>query len=163
MPASQHVIFWTSKILYLLFYIAIPLFLIGGKSWLLFFLSMHVGLGFTLSIVFQLAHVVEETKFERVDGDATQIENEWAVHQVLTTANFSTGNRVISWFAGGLNYQIEHHLFPRISHIHYPALSRIVQTECAAFHLPYHTLPTLRSAVFSHFRFIRALGKRPGA
>ncbi|HXD76681.1 MAG TPA: acyl-CoA desaturase [Puia sp.] len=163
MSASQHVIFWTSKIFYLMFYVAIPLFLLGGKSWLLFFLCMHLGLGFTLSIVFQLAHVVEETKFERVNGDAVQIADEWAVHQVLTTANFSPDNRIVSWFAGGLNYQIEHHLFPRISHIHYPALSRIVQAECAAFHLPYNTLPTLRAAVFSHFRFIRALGKKPGA
>ena len=161
MSTSEHVIFWTSKTLYVLFYIAVPIVLLGWKSWLLFFLGMHIGLGLTLSIVFQLAHVVEETKFDAVNGDAKQIENEWAIHQVVTTANFSANNRIISWFVGGLNYQIEHHLFPRISHIHYPALSRLVQAECAAFDVPYNTLPTFKDAVVSHFRFIRTLGRRP--
>ena len=161
MSTSEHVIFWTSKTLYVLFYIAVPIVLMGWKSWLLFFLCMHIGLGLTLSIVFQLAHVVEETKFDAVNGDAKQIENEWAIHQVVTTANFSANNRIISWFVGGLNYQIEHHLFPRISHIHYPALSRLVQAECAAFDVPYNTLPTFKDAVVSHFRFIRTLGRRP--
>ncbi len=161
MSASEHLIFWTSKTLYLLFYIAIPIVLMGWKSWLLFFLGMHIGLGLTLSIVFQLAHVVEETKFDAVNGDAKQIENEWAIHQVVTTANFSANNRIISWFVGGLNYQIEHHLFPRISHIHYPALSKLVQAECAAFDVPYNTLPTFKDAIVSHFRFIRTLGRKP--
>lgn len=161
MSATDHMVFWVSKILYLLFYVAIPIALMGWQSWLLYFLCMHIGLGFTLSIVFQLAHVVEETAFESVTGDAKQIENEWAIHQVKTTSNFSPDNRIISWFAGGLNYQIEHHLFPRISHIHYPALSRLVQAECAAFHLPYNNLPTFKAAVVSHFRFIRVLGRKP--
>ena len=161
MSASEHMVFWISKLLYLLFYIAIPIVLIGWQSWLVFFLCMHIGLGLTLSIVFQLAHVVEETKFDSASGDTKQIENEWAIHQVITTANFSANNRIISWFVGGLNYQIEHHLFPRISHIHYPALSRLVQAECAAFQLPYNTLPTFKAAVISHFRFIRTLGRKP--
>ena len=161
MSASEHVIFWTSKILYLLFYIAIPAALMGWQSWLLFFLCMHIGLGLTLSIVFQLAHVVEETQFDSVSSDPKQIENEWAIHQVRTTANFSANNKILSWFVGGLNYQIEHHLFPRVSHIHYPALSRLVRAECKAFHLPYNALPTFKAAVISHFRFIRTLGRKP--
>jgi len=161
MSTTDHMVFWISKMLYLLFYIAIPIMLMGWQAGLLFFLCMHISLGITLSIVFQLAHVVEETQFDSTDGDAKQIENEWAIHQVITTANFSANNKVISWFAGGLNYQIEHHLFPRISHIHYPALSRLVQEECNAFNLPYNTLPTFRAAVISHFRFIRTLGRKP--
>lgn len=161
MSATDHAIFWISKIGYLLFYIAIPIALMGWQSWLLFFLSMHIGLGLTLALIFQLAHVVEETEFDSVAGDAKQIENEWAIHQVRTTANFSPERPVISWFIGGLNYQIEHHLFPRISHIHYPAISKLVQAECAAFGLPYNNLPTFKAAVTSHFRFIRLLGKRP--
>jgi linoleoyl-CoA desaturase len=123
---------------------------------------LHIGQGLTLSIVFQLAHVIEETEFEAVTGDEQQIENEWAIHQVRTTANFSPGRPIISWFVGGLNYQVEHHLFPRVSHIHYPALSKIVQAECAAFGLPYHSLPSFTAAVNSHFRFIKELGRKPG-
>jgi linoleoyl-CoA desaturase len=105
--------------------------------------------------------VVEETEFDSAAGDEKHIENEWAIHQVKTTANFSPRSPVISWLVGGLNYQIEHHLFPRVSHIHYPALSRIVQAECEAFDLPYNSLPTFRAAVISHFRFIRMLGRKP--
>jgi len=161
MRIADHLIFWTSKIAYLLFYVVLPIYVMGWQSWLLFFLSLHIALGLTLSIVFQLAHVVEETEFESVTGDEKQIENEWAIHQVKTTANFSPGRPIISWFVGGLNYQIEHHLFPRVSHIHYPALSKLVQKECAAFGLPYNALPTFGAAVASHFRFIRALGKKP--
>lgn len=161
MSVTDHLIFWISKMLYILFYIALPIVLMGWQSWLVFFLSMHIGLGLTLSIVFQLAHVVEETEFNSVNGDTKQIENEWAVHQVKTTTNFSPDSRIILWLVGGLNYQVEHHLFPRVSHIHYPALSKLVRAECATFHLPYNNLPTFRSAVISHFRFIRLLGRKP--
>jgi linoleoyl-CoA desaturase len=161
MSRADHLIFWLSKVLYLLFYVAVPIVLMGWQSWLLFFLCMHIGLGFTLSIVFQLAHVVEETEFDSTNGDAKQIENEWAIHQVKTTANFSPNNRIISWFAGGLNYQIEHHLFPRVSHIHYPALSKLVKAECDAFNISYNSLPSFKAAVTSHFRFIRVLGRKP--
>ena len=161
MSAADHIIFWISKILYLLFYIAIPIALIGWQSWLLFFLSMSIGLGFTLSIVFQLAHVVEETEFDFATDDEKLIENEWAIHQLKTTANFSPRSPILSWLVGGLNYQIEHHLFPRISHIHYPALSKLVQAECATFNLPYNSQPTFKAAVISHFRFIRTLGRKP--
>ena len=161
MSVTDHLIFWISKMLYILFYIALPIVLMGWQSWLVFFLSMHIGLGLTLSIVFQLAHVVEETEFNSVNGDSRQIENEWAVHQVKTTTNFSPDSRIILWLIGGLNYQVEHHLFPRVSHIHYPALSKLVRAECATFHLPYNNLPTFRSAVISHFRFIRLLGRKP--
>ena len=163
MSAADHAIFWITKILYVLFYIALPIALVGWQSWLVFFLSMHIGLGLTLSIVFQLAHVVEETEFDPANSDSKQIENEWAIHQVKTTSNFSPNSRMILWLTGGLNYQIEHHLFPRISHIHYPALSKLVQAECAAFHVPYNNLPTFRSAVISHFRFIKLLGRKPEA
>ena len=161
MSVNDHFIFWFSKLMYVLFYIVFPILLMGWQGWLVFFLSMHIGLGFVLAIVFQLAHVVEETEFEVAGIDETKmIENEWAVHQVKTTANFSPGNKIVSWFAGGLNYQIEHHLFPRISHVHYPALSKIVEEKCKAFNLPYNSIPTMSRAVYSHFRFIRELGQK---
>ena len=162
MKLKDHLIFWTSKVLYVSFYIALPVLLIGWTNWLVFFISLHVGLGFILAVVFQLAHVVEETTFEFAPTDeVTRIENEWAIHQVKTTSDFSPNSRIISWLVGGLNYQIEHHLFPRVSHIHYPALSKIVKEKCEAFDLPYNCIPSLRKAVISHFRLIRLLGKKP--
>jgi linoleoyl-CoA desaturase len=162
MKTSDHVIFWISKILYIFFYIVLPILLTGWQQGLAFFISLHIGQGFTLAIVFQLAHVVEETEFAFAPlGETTVIENEWAIHQLKTTSNFSPKSKVITWFAGGLNYQVEHHLFPRISHIHYPAMSKIVKEKCEEFNIPYNCIPTFNGAVVSHFRFIKSLGRKP--
>lgn len=161
MDFKEHVIFWLSKLLYVVFYVAIPVYFVGWGPWALGYATLQVVLGLTLAIVFQLAHVVEHTEFEFAGAEDKQIENEWAIHQVKTTANFAAENKLLSWWVGGLNYQIEHHLFPRISHIHYPAISKIVRETCARFDLPYNYYPTVRSAVASHFRMIRALGRKP--
>ena len=119
-------------------------------------------MGLTLSLVFQLAHVVENTEFEHVPLDETKhIETAWAEYQVRTTANFAMGNRVISWFVGGLNYQIEHHLFPKVSHVHYPAISKIVIAKCREYNLPYNQYTTMTEALSSHFRMMKQLGKKP--
>ncbi len=161
MSTKEHVTFWVSKAMYVLFYIAIPVMAVGWQAWGIGFAVMHVVLGFTLAIVFQLAHVVEHTEFESSGIEDKQVENEWAIHQVKTTANFAPQNKVISWFVGGLNYQIEHHLFPRVSHVHYPAISKIVKETCAKHDIYYCEFPTMSRAVVSHFRFMRELGKRP--
>jgi len=161
MNRKEHFVFWISKLLYVVFYIAIPIYFVGWQSWAIGFGSLQIVLGLTLAIVFQLAHVVEDTEFEFAGTDDKRIESEWAVHQVKTTANFAAKNKVISWFVGGLNFQIEHHLFPRISHIHYPALSKIVRETCTRFQLPYNYYPTVFSAIGSHFRTIKMLGKKP--
>jgi linoleoyl-CoA desaturase len=161
MDAREHLIFWLSKIIYVGVYILLPLLLKGWLFWLIFFLSMHFVLGFTLAIVFQLAHVVEHTEFEVATEDPKLIENEWAIYQVKTTANFASKNIIISWFVGGLNYQIEHHLFPKVSHVHYPAISRIVKKICSQFNIPYNEFPTMMQAIASHFRMMKKFGKKP--
>lgn len=162
MSRKEHVIFWVSKAVYLVIYVALPILFHGWLPWLIGFFVLNIILGLTTSIVFQLAHVVEETEFAYVGiDDAIVIENEWAVHQIKTTANFSPGSRVITYLSGGLNYQVEHHLFPRISHIHYPSISKIVQKKCEEFNLPYLSMPTFSKAVSSHFRLIRHLGLHP--
>jgi linoleoyl-CoA desaturase len=163
MDAKEHIIFWGGKIFFILFYIGLPTFLIGWKAWLIGFLISQFTLGLTLAIVFQLAHVVEHAEFEYAGIDPVKIENEWAIHQVKTTANFAFSNKLITWFVGGLNYQIEHHLFPRISHIHYPAISKIVRETCAQFELNYIYFPSTRAAVASHVRFMNQMGQRPAA
>ena len=161
MDTSQHVIFWASKILYVVFYIAIPVYFLGWGAWSVGFLFMHMALGLSLSIVFQLAHVVEETEFEFSGADDKIIENEWAIHQLKTTANFAQDNRFISWLVGGLNFQVEHHLFPRISHVHYPEVSKILMRKCKEFNIPYHSIPTMSAAIASHYRFMKLLGQKP--
>ncbi len=120
--------------------------------------------GVTLSIVFQLAHVVEEAQFPAPqpagDGRGGQImETDWAVHQVQTTVDFARRNRVLSWFLGGLNFQIEHHLLSRICHVHYPELSKIVEQLCHEFGIKYAAHKTFWSAVASHARWVTQMGK----
>lgn len=162
MSTQEHMIFWFSKVMYLLFYVAVPVYFLGWGPWAIGFAAMHVTMGLVLALVFQLAHVVEHTEFEAVGiEDSKHIENAWAIHQIKTTANFAPHNKIISWFVGGLNFQVEHHLFPRISHIHYPAISKIVHDTCLKHNLPYNEYSTMTAAVASHFRMMKQLGKKP--
>lgn len=162
MTLRNHIVFWGTKIYYLIVFIVLPIMVWGWLGWLIGFFVMHAFMGITLSFVFQLAHVVENTEFEHIPLDETKhLETAWAEHQIKTTANFAMNNKVISWFVGGLNYQIEHHLFPKVSHVHYPALSKIVQKKCKEYNLPYNQYPTLFKAVASHFRTMKQLGIKP--
>lgn len=161
MSFSDHAVFWISKLLYAIFYVVIPISIVGAGKWAVGFAVCHVTMGLTLALVFQLAHVVEHAEFEAAGVEPKLIENEWAAHQVKSTANFAPGNRLINWYVGGLNYQVEHHLFPRISHVHYPALSPIVEKACKDFDLPYNTYHTMSASIASHFRMMKKLGEKP--
>lgn len=112
-------------------------------------------LGLALAIPFQLAHCVLEAQPVL---PPTEERPEWAVHQVRATANFATTNRLLTWYLGGLNFQIEHHLFPSMSHIHYPRLSPIIRSVCDEFHVRYVAHDTAWSAIRSHFSWLRQLG-----
>ena len=160
MDRKEHFTFWLSKVLYLVFYILLPIAVVGVKAWFIGYLTMGLVAGIVLSYVFQLAHAVEGPEFDSVGIEDKLIETEWAVHQIKTTANFSPKNKIISWYVGGLNFQVEHHLFPRISHIHYPALSKIVKEHCQKFNLPYHCFPNLKMAIASHVRTMKHLGQK---
>jgi linoleoyl-CoA desaturase len=160
MNAKNHVIFWATKILYISFYMVIPAMFWGVGPWLAGYFILNAAMGLTMSIVFQLAHVVENTEFETVALDETKhVETAWAEHQLKTTSNFAMKNAVVSWFVGGLNFQIEHHLFPRVSHVHYPAISKIVMQKCAEYNMPYNKYDTMWEAVVSHFKTMKVLGQ----
>lgn len=154
----DHVIFWLTKALYAFFYVALPVIMVGWLKFFIGFLVMHMVKGFTIAIVFQLAHVVEDIHFDEAIDKSKKIEEEWAVFQVNTTANFATDNKMLTWFLGGLNYQVEHHLFPRISHVHYPAINRLVIETCRKFDIKYNSFPTMGQAVASHLRIMKQLG-----
>ena len=162
MSTKNHIIFWATKIYYITVFMIIPIMVWGFGGWLAGYLIANAALGLTLSYVFQLAHVVEITEFEHIPLDETKhLETAWAQHQLKTTANFAMGNKFISWFVGGLNYQVEHHLFPKISHVHYPVVCKIVQEKCREFNVPYNKYDTLSEAIASHIRVMRGLGKKP--
>ena len=159
MDIKDHLIFWKGKLLNLALYIVIPIIFAGWFNWLIGFIIITQLSGLVLSIVFQLAHTVEPMKFPLVNEVSGKMEDEWAVHQLKTTANFATKNKLISWFVGGLNFQVEHHLFPKISHIHYPAINKIVKQACAEYNIPYYEFPRMRHAVVSHISHLKKLGQ----
>ena len=113
-----------------------------------------------LTVVFQLAHTVEGTSHPRPDANGN-IENDWAIHQMNTTVNFSRNSRLLSWYVGGLNFQIEHHLFPRVCHVHYPAISGIVKETAAEYGIPYLENETFGQAVRSHIATLHRFGRLP--
>ncbi|MGE5625385.1 MAG: fatty acid desaturase family protein [Bacillota bacterium] len=115
-------------------------------------------LGLVLSTVFQLAHVVEEAQFPLPEPGGSRIAASWAVHQAATTVDFARGDRLVSWLVGGLNFQIEHHLFPTLCHVNYPAIAPIVEATCREYGVPYAANPTFGAAVASHFRWLRRMG-----
>ena len=119
---------------------------------------MHFVQGLTMAIVFMLAHVVEQTDFP-LPNDTGNIKNTWAVHQLYTTANFARNNSLLNFFCGGLNFQIEHHLYPRICHVHYKEISNIVKETAGQFNLRYNENASFRGAIGSHIRMLKALGR----
>jgi linoleoyl-CoA desaturase len=160
MSRADHISFWSFKVLHLALFIALPIYTVGFTPWLIGFLIYGLFAGFVLSIVFQLAHTVEHTHFPQPDVISGKMEDEWAIHQIKTTANFATRNKLVSWLVGGLNFQIEHHLFPKISHIHYPAISQIIKNACHEFGIHYIEYPRVRYAVASHVAYLRQMGRK---
>jgi len=148
-----------SKLLYVGVTIVLPLLFIDLPWWqiMLGFLMMQFVCGLVLALIFQPAHVLEETTFYVTDENGS-VENNWAIHQMHTTSNFANKNYLLSWFVGGLNFQIEHHLFPNICHVHYRALSKIVKATAKEYDVPYHEHETFIGALKSHFTLLHKLG-----
>lgn len=159
MDVKEHFIFWVSKLFYVGMAIVLPMFFVGVLQTIVGYSIIAFVCGLIIAVVFQLAHIVEDATFSTPDKDVYKIEEEWAVHQVKTTANFATKSKIVSWFTGGLNFQVEHHLFPRISHIHYPKISDLVRETCEQFNIPYMEYPTVMSAVRSHVVHLKQVGR----
>jgi linoleoyl-CoA desaturase len=165
---KDHFWFWASKITYLGIFLVIPIYVLGAQTAILGFLTTGFVTGICITIVFQLAHVVEDIHFvtdkadaemAQVELDAIRVPDDWATHQINTTSNFSTKSAFLTWALGGLNFQVEHHLFPKISHIHYPKINEIVKKTCADFNVKYNEIPSFFAAVRSHLMHLKAYGQ----
>ena len=161
-PSLQWTGLFLTKIIYFSIWIVLPILFIDAPWWtvLIGFVAMHYTAGIILSLIFQLAHVVEDAEMHEAHKSGT-MKNTWAIHQLKTTVNFATKNKIMNWFTGGLNHQIEHHIFPHISHIHYTKIGSIVRKTAKEFNLPYNEYKTTRSALFSHFKFLKQMGAQP--
>ncbi len=148
------------KVFYIAYIFVLPI-MFSGFAWYQIvggFVIMHVIAGFSLACIFQPAHVVETSDYGAPDDDR-KMENNWAVHQLLNTADFAPNNKLVSWFIGGLNFQIEHHLFPQVCHIHYPKIAKIVADVAKEYNIPYQVMPTFRSALIAHGKMLKRLGR----
>ncbi len=158
-PKSQYFNLFFAKGVYYFLFIVLPLLVLDITWWqfIIGFIALHIAQGLTMGLVFQLAHVVEGTEFPVPDATGN-IEEAWAEHQMRTTANFAAGSRVAAFFLGGLNMQIEHHLFPKVCHVHYRTIGRIVKQTAAEFNIPYIESETFTAALKSHYRMLKKFG-----
>lgn len=158
MQPLDYLMFWSGRIIWLIFFIGIP-FAVGYSL-------LEIGIGVSISYltygaivceIFMLAHVVEGVEFPKPNLESNQIEDEWAIFQLKTTADFAPQNAFLNWYLGGLNYQAIHHLFPHVCHIHYPQLAPIVADVCQEFGVRYVVYPTFVKAVSSNYRWLRLM------
>jgi linoleoyl-CoA desaturase len=158
---TEWMILIVTKVFYVGYIFVLPLVLTSLMWWqiMIGILVMHVIAGFILAIIFQPAHVIEGTEFPLPD-ESRMLENDWAVHQLHTTTNFGNNSKWFSWYVGGLNFQIEHHLFPNICHVHYRKIATIVQSTAHEFGLPYKSSKTFFGALIGHGRLLKKLGAR---
>ena len=154
-------VFVAGKLTFFSLAFVIPLQLHAASNVLLLYLLASFAQGVLLSVVFQMAHCVEEAAFPMPSQESGRMETCWAVHQVESTVDFARDNRLLSWIIGGLNFQIEHHLFPRVCHIHYPAISELVEQTCKEYGVKYVAHGTFRAGLRSHFRWLRQMGSTP--
>ncbi len=160
-PKVEYFNLFFYKALYYTVFIVLPLVFLDITWWqfIIGFLTMHFAQGLTMGLVFQLAHVVEGTEFP-VPNETGNMEEAWADHQMRTTANFATACPISAFFLGGLNRQIEHHLFPKICHIHYGPIGLIVKQTALEFDIPYNESPTFTKALRSHYKMLKKFGKQ---
>ena len=163
MTVPDQLVFWLGKLFFILIMFVIPLQVFPWWQILVGFVLALMSAGVVMGIVFQLAHINGDAAFPQPAGKSLRIENEWAIHQIETTTDFAPRNRVLSYYIGGLNFQIEHHLFPHVCHLNYPILAPIVQATCAEFGVRYTSYPTWREAFARHLRQLRLLGSAPDA
>ncbi len=161
-PAKEWSILVISKIVYYSLWIVVPMLVMDVTWWqvLIGFFVMHYTAGIILSITFQLAHVMPNTDMPLPDKEGN-MDHTWAIHQLFTTSNFAPKNKFVEFYTGGLNHQVEHHIFPHISHVHYNSISKIVRKTAKEFNLPYHEYKTMLGAFAEHFKQLSYLGKQP--
>jgi linoleoyl-CoA desaturase len=160
MSAGDKVTFWLGKIYFFGIMLAIPMLVFPWWQVLIGFFLVMVTAGLILAVIFQLAHINGDTTFPEPVGNPQHIENEWAVHQVETTADFAPHNKLLFHFVGGLNYQVEHHLLPHLCHMNYPKIAPIVRQTCEEFGIRYNVYSSWRQAFVCHLRELRLLGRK---
>jgi linoleoyl-CoA desaturase len=161
MKRSDRILFVAGKLVFFGYLVAVPMFVFPWWQVLIAFTCIMFTVSWIISAVTATVHLVDAADFPEPTGDPLHVENEWAIHQVQTTANYAPDSWLVSNYTGGTNYQIEHHLFPHICHLNYPRLSPIVRKTCEEYGIPYFVYPTLRHAMRGHASRLREFGRKP--
>lgn len=143
------------KLCWLFYAILIPTYIHGYVNifpvWLLYMLTFGVG----YALFFAVNHWTLDAGF--VDNQNISNTN-WGVLQVENSINFALDSTFWTWLTGGLNYQIEHHLFPAMVHTRLPEISSIVQEVCKEYGVTYFAYPSFWTALKGHYDLLKALG-----
>ncbi len=156
-------VFIGGKLVFMSLAIGVPLLFHPFWVVAVFYVLTAAVTGVVLAVVFQLGHAVEEARFPAPAPGTARMRETWAAHQASTTVDFAREDRAVSWLVGGLNFQIEHHLFPTLCHVNYPAIAGVVEETCREFGVPYSSTPTFTAAMASHFRWLKRMGQGEGA
>jgi linoleoyl-CoA desaturase len=147
------------KSFYILMMVVLPAYILPFSIWQVLggFLLMHFSLSLLLALILLPSHLFEHTSFDSRNA-AGEIQKDWARHQIDTTLDFAARNRLVHFLFGGFNTNVVHHLFPQVCHCHYRQLSKIIDERSRELRIAYHQT-TLESAIASHFRALKKLGK----
>ena len=159
-PKREYFKLFFYKALYYFLTLLLPYLILDIPFWqvLIGWVSMQMAKGIVMSVVFQLAHIVEGLEYPEPNEQGF-MEDAWADHQLRTTSNFARNNFIVSFFCGGLNMQVEHHLFPKVCHVHYHAISKIVKETAEDYAIPYHEFKSVAGAIASHYRVLKIMGR----
>lgn len=161
MSVAQHIEFWMTKILYVFLFGFVPIYVLGFWPALVALVLFHFTFGLVLTAVFQLAHMNDKVEYPKVTPNLS-VEDEWAAHQLRTTINFAPNSAMLRWYLGGMNYQIEHHLFSGLHHRYYAVIAATVRETAIEFGLPYKVYPSWAAAFVGHMRNMNRLASPSG-
>ncbi len=162
MTARDWVVMLTGKALHITLGWVIPLLLYPWYFVVPMYFLVCAVVGVTLATTFQLAHCVSEAEMVPIPASG-RLTDDWASHQLKTTVDFAPRNKFLSWYMGGLNFQVVHHLFPKVCHLHYPALAKLVEATARENGLVYLVQPKLKGALHAHYAWLKTMGQRPVA
>jgi len=158
-PSLYHVIvFWLGKCCFVFYRLVLPSFYIPLWQTLLLFVVSDLVTSYVLAFTFQVNHVVSQAKWPKINKETGQVDMDWAEMQIATTLDYAHGSWLTTFFTGGLNYQVTHHLFPYVSQIHLPKIAPIVLEHCKKYNIHYTVLPDFWSAVSEHVRYLAVMG-----
>lgn len=151
------VVFILGKVTFFSIAFIIPLMVRPPAQVIVFYLITAMVAGITLSLIFILPHTVEHSLFPLPSEG--KIDHSRDIHQIRVTADFARGHKIFTWLVGSLNYHREHHLFPRICHVHTTALAKLIDDQCNQAQVKHVEHPSFIAGIVSHFRFLKETGR----